>query len=285
MELYQPSAIVLQCGADSLTGDRLGCFNLTLKGHGRCVEFMRSYNLPILLLGGGGYTIRNVARAWTFETATALGVEISNELPYNDYFEYYGPDFKLHISPSNMPNQNSPEYLDKIKCKLIENLRMIPHAPGVQMTAIPDDAMNVEENENEQMDAAEDAAADKRGGSEMAKDKRINNDQDISDSEHEDQENGGKTHYNKKRLHDLSDGGKPKVDETKANGVPENKVLPVSDDATKPALDEAKTAEIKVEQPVSKQRKLEETTSDPSIKKDETIKSDIKEITLETEAD
>ena len=164
---------MLQCGADSLTGDRLGCFNLTLKGHGRCAEFMRSYNLPMLMMGGGGYTIRNVARAWTFETATALGVEISNELPYNDYFEYYGPDFKLHISPSNMPNQNSPEYLDKIKCKLIENLRMIPHAPGVQMTAIPDDAMHVEENEAEQMDAAEDAAADKRGGSDMAKDKRI----------------------------------------------------------------------------------------------------------------
>ena len=31
MEHYRPSAIVLQCGADSLTGDRLGCFNLTLK--------------------------------------------------------------------------------------------------------------------------------------------------------------------------------------------------------------------------------------------------------------
>jgi len=32
MEMYQPSAIVLQCGADSLSDDRLGCFNLTLKG-------------------------------------------------------------------------------------------------------------------------------------------------------------------------------------------------------------------------------------------------------------
>lgn len=32
MESYQPNAVVLQCGADSLTGDRLGCFNLTLKG-------------------------------------------------------------------------------------------------------------------------------------------------------------------------------------------------------------------------------------------------------------
>ena len=32
MEVYRPSAIVLQCGADSLAGDRLGCFNLSLKG-------------------------------------------------------------------------------------------------------------------------------------------------------------------------------------------------------------------------------------------------------------
>ncbi len=32
MELYRPSAVVLQCGADSLAGDRLGCFNLSLKG-------------------------------------------------------------------------------------------------------------------------------------------------------------------------------------------------------------------------------------------------------------
>ena len=31
IESFRPSAIVLQCGADSLTGDRLGCFNLTLK--------------------------------------------------------------------------------------------------------------------------------------------------------------------------------------------------------------------------------------------------------------
>ena len=28
MEKFQPGAIVLQCGADSLSGDRLGCFNL-----------------------------------------------------------------------------------------------------------------------------------------------------------------------------------------------------------------------------------------------------------------
>lgn len=88
---------------------------------------MKKFNLPIIMLGGGGYTIRNVARCWTYETSVALDTEIANgwlgycswssilELPYNDYFEYYGPDFKLHITPSNMTNHNTPEYLDKTK--------------------------------------------------------------------------------------------------------------------------------------------------------------------------
>jgi histone deacetylase 1/2 len=36
--------------------------HIFLTGHAKCVEFMKKYNLPLLLLGGGGYTIRNVAR-------------------------------------------------------------------------------------------------------------------------------------------------------------------------------------------------------------------------------
>ncbi|XP_064099306.1 probable histone deacetylase 1-B [Macrobrachium nipponense] len=178
METYQPSAIVLQCGADSLSGDRLGCFNLTLKGHARCVEFVKKYNLPLLLMGGGGYTIRNVARCWTYETAVALSTDIANELPYNDYFEYFGPDFKLHISPSNMSNQNTPDYLDKIKTRLFENLRMLPHAPGVQSIAIPEDGV-AEESEDE------DKASPDERISIRASDKRIAPDNEFSDSEDE----------------------------------------------------------------------------------------------------
>jgi len=47
-------------------------------GHGKCVEFIRSFNLPLLMVGGGGYTIRNVARCWTYETSIALSVDIAN---------------------------------------------------------------------------------------------------------------------------------------------------------------------------------------------------------------
>ncbi len=65
--------------------------------------------------------------------ATALFSYHYTELPYNDYFEYFGPDFKLHISPTNMSNQNNLDYLNKIKARLFENLRLVPHAPSVQM--------------------------------------------------------------------------------------------------------------------------------------------------------
>lgn len=153
MEWYRPDAVVLQCGADSLTGDRLGCFNLTLKGHSKCVDYVKSFKKPLLILGGGGYTIRNVARCWTLETARALDEELSNELPYNDYFEYFSPDFKLHLSPSNQPNQNSEQYLQTIRAKLLENLRSMPFAPPVPLQDQQLDAMNIEDMDKEEADS------------------------------------------------------------------------------------------------------------------------------------
>ncbi len=38
------------------------------------------------------------------------------ELPYNEYYEYFGPDYQLHITPSNMENLNTPKYLERIQC-------------------------------------------------------------------------------------------------------------------------------------------------------------------------
>ena len=143
---------ILQCGSGSRSGDQFGCISLNIEEHARYAEFVKSFNLPMLMLGGGGYTIRNVARCWTYETAVALDTEIPNELPYNDYFEYFGPDFKLHISPCNMTNQNTNEYLEKIKQWLFENLKMLSHALGVQMQTIPEYAIPEEGSDEDEED-------------------------------------------------------------------------------------------------------------------------------------
>lgn len=77
---------------------------------------MKSFNLPMLVLGGGGYTIRNVARCWAYETATLLDASLPAEIPYNDFYEYYGPDFNLQLEPAPMRNENDPEVINKNMC-------------------------------------------------------------------------------------------------------------------------------------------------------------------------
>ncbi|KAF6144167.1 hypothetical protein GIB67_004840 [Kingdonia uniflora] len=129
MEIFRPGTEVLQCEADSLSRDRLGCFNLSIKGHAECVRYMRSFNVPILLLGGGGYTIRNVAHCWCYETGVALGVEVDHKIPQHEYYEYFGPDYTLHVAPSNMENKNSRPLLDDIREKLLDYLSKLQHAP------------------------------------------------------------------------------------------------------------------------------------------------------------
>ncbi len=72
VEYYRPHAIVLQCGADSLSYDKLGDFCLTVNGHSETLKIVKSFNTPLMLLGGGGYSVENVARCWTNETAVCL---------------------------------------------------------------------------------------------------------------------------------------------------------------------------------------------------------------------
>ncbi|KIJ57235.1 hypothetical protein M422DRAFT_57600 [Sphaerobolus stellatus SS14] len=118
LEWYRPSAVVLQCGTDSLAGDKLGRFNVTMEGHASCVQHLKKTGIPLILLGGGGYTMRNVARTWTYETACALGIEdtIDKCLPWHDYFEWFGPRYRLEVLANNMDDHNARDgYLDRIE--------------------------------------------------------------------------------------------------------------------------------------------------------------------------
>lgn len=50
---FSPEAVVMQCGADLLSGDPIGSFSLTTHGVGMCVATILQWSLPTLLLGGG----------------------------------------------------------------------------------------------------------------------------------------------------------------------------------------------------------------------------------------
>ncbi|RZB69105.1 Histone deacetylase 19 [Glycine soja] len=74
------------------------------------------------------------------QTRVALGIEVDDKMPQHKYYEYFGPDYTLHVGPSNMENKNSRHLLEEIRSKLCENLSKLQHAPSVQFQERPLDS-------------------------------------------------------------------------------------------------------------------------------------------------
>lgn len=141
MDVFKPGAIVLQCGADGLVGDRLGTFNMTVQGHAQAVGLVKSYNVPMLVLGGGGYTKTNVARAWTLGTAALLETTLENDLPESRYQNFFGPENTLRYNPApRFQDLNTKEDLYSIRATILDNLKHLYSAPGAGLDVHPPDA-------------------------------------------------------------------------------------------------------------------------------------------------
>ncbi|EJW03823.1 hypothetical protein EDEG_01881 [Edhazardia aedis USNM 41457] len=123
-EKFKPDVIVLQCGGDSLANDKIGCFNLSLYGHGECVKFVKKLGAKLLILGGGGYTPRNVSRLWCYETSILCGVSLSNNIPKDCvYYEHFAGDYSLHPNLfKKFENFNTRKYLDTVKGYVLDML-------------------------------------------------------------------------------------------------------------------------------------------------------------------
>lgn len=102
-----------------------------------------------MVLGGGGYTVKNVSRCWTYETAVCLNEHngISEYLPANDYYEYYAPDYELFISKKNDPNHNTSDYLNIVREKCLTTLKAQEGAPNVPFMEVPPSFFDNEELE------------------------------------------------------------------------------------------------------------------------------------------
>lgn len=158
---FRPSVIVLQCGADSLGCDRLGAFNLSIAAHGECVNYVRKFSVPMLVLGGGGYTVHNVSRCWAYETAVLVGEDIPNELPLTMYDSWFADDYTLHPAiVGKVENQNTAASLQRITTSIRQKLRYLQGAPSVQMQEIPPNLAGwLEEEERNAEEKAEERGA------------------------------------------------------------------------------------------------------------------------------
>ncbi|KAA3679864.1 histone deacetylase 3 [Paragonimus westermani] len=111
----------------------------------RCVKMVKTLGLPLLVLGGGGYTVRNVARCWAYETAVLLDQEdkISNDLPYSPYIEFFYPDYTLHPDlTTKLDNANTKQYIEALRTTVHDHLKQLVLAPSVQFTDVPPDYLD-----------------------------------------------------------------------------------------------------------------------------------------------
>jgi acetoin utilization protein AcuC len=76
----------------------LASLNLTNEGFCKLIREIKSWGLQWVALGGGGYNIMNVARAWTSAWAIMKGAELSDDLPdgfISKYRHLLGKNLKL----------------------------------------------------------------------------------------------------------------------------------------------------------------------------------------------
>ena len=81
LEAFRPDVVVTQLGIDAHRNDPLSNLRLTMGGFLTAVRALAAGAPRWLALGGGGYYLGNVPRAWTAVWALMAGLEIPAELP------------------------------------------------------------------------------------------------------------------------------------------------------------------------------------------------------------
>lgn len=78
---FQPDILVTQLGVDTHRTDPLSHLELTIQGFGRLVEALRALSSKWVALGGGGYNLANVPRAWALAWGIMNGLNLPDQLP------------------------------------------------------------------------------------------------------------------------------------------------------------------------------------------------------------
>ena len=78
---FRPDVVVAQLGIDSHRTDPLTHLALDIQGFTRAVSRITELSPKLVCLGGGGYDLPNVARAWTASWAVLNEIELAPALP------------------------------------------------------------------------------------------------------------------------------------------------------------------------------------------------------------
>ena len=109
---FQPDIVVTQLGVDTFYDDPLTNLHLSMFGYERVLKRIKDLAPRWVALGGGGYNISNVARAWTLAWAVMNGIELRESLPesFSKEAEKMGiKDKELRRMPGTSPHSRNEE--------------------------------------------------------------------------------------------------------------------------------------------------------------------------------
>ncbi|CAD5113386.1 DgyrCDS2559 [Dimorphilus gyrociliatus] len=123
--VFSADAIVLQCGVDGLSRDPTAAFNLTDGAFVHVAKKLNDLDVPIIMLGGGGYDEINAAKCWTAVTAAVCDTELPEDIPEHEYFTEYGPSFDMGVEEGKLKNLNDENYINSVLEKISANLSKV----------------------------------------------------------------------------------------------------------------------------------------------------------------
>jgi acetoin utilization protein AcuC len=100
IERFAPDLVVTQLGVDTHAADPLAALRLSTRGQQAVFRRLAALAPRWLALGGGGYNLDVVPRAWALALAVMEGVELPDELPAGFRARYGGATFHDRDMPS-----------------------------------------------------------------------------------------------------------------------------------------------------------------------------------------
>lgn len=113
---FRPDVLVTQLGVDTFSTDPITHLNLTTNGFERMIRAFKGLGLPWVALGGGGYDLGNVARAWALAWAEMNGVSPPEVIP-EEFILKNGSIFK---SAKLRDEPLKPFHLKETDVKIVE---------------------------------------------------------------------------------------------------------------------------------------------------------------------
>ncbi|RMB98182.1 hypothetical protein DUI87_25085 [Hirundo rustica rustica] len=107
---FNPDAVVMQLGADTIAGDPMCSFNMTPEGVGKCLKYVLQWQLATLVLGGVIFS----GKPESHPGLLSAKVSPCGLMFRYHFFTEYGPDYVLEITPSCRPDRNEPHIIQEI---------------------------------------------------------------------------------------------------------------------------------------------------------------------------